>query len=82
MNAAASGGGHYEEFVEMIERHWDCRAAYCGAENKVSLGLSRVQQPNQGVTTPRLRDEGRGKSSAQGAVMQEMPLTAPANYQR
>ena len=31
--------GHFEEFAETIGRHWDCIAAYCGAENKVSLGF-------------------------------------------
>ena len=29
----------YEEFGEMIERHWDGIAAYCEPENKVSLGF-------------------------------------------
>jgi len=29
----------YEDFAEMIERHWDGLAAYCKAENKVSLGF-------------------------------------------
>jgi transposase len=29
----------YEEFAEMIERHWDGIAAYCQPENKVSLGF-------------------------------------------
>jgi transposase len=29
----------YEEFVEMIERHWDGIAAYCKTENKVSVGF-------------------------------------------
>jgi len=29
----------YEEFAEMIERHWDGIAAYCRPENKVSLGF-------------------------------------------
>lgn len=29
----------YEEFAAMIERHWDGIAAYCAAENKVSLGF-------------------------------------------
>jgi transposase len=29
----------YEKFAEMIERHWDGIAAYCRAENKVSLGF-------------------------------------------
>lgn len=29
----------YEEFAEMIERHWDGIAAYCKPENKVSLGF-------------------------------------------
>lgn len=29
----------YEQFAEMIERHWDGIAAYCRAENKVSLGF-------------------------------------------
>ncbi|MFS8086055.1 MAG: ISL3 family transposase, partial [Acidobacteriota bacterium] len=29
----------YEKFAEMIERHWDGIAAYCDAENKVSLGF-------------------------------------------
>jgi len=29
----------YEEFAKMIERHWDGIAAYCKAENKVSLGF-------------------------------------------
>ena len=29
----------YENFAEMIERHWDGIAAYCHPENKVSLGF-------------------------------------------
>ena len=29
----------YKEFAEMVERHWDGIAAYCKAENKVSLGF-------------------------------------------
>jgi transposase len=29
----------YEEFADMIERHWDGIAAYCKPENKVSLGF-------------------------------------------
>lgn len=29
----------YEEFAEMIERHWDGIAAYCHPDNKVSLGF-------------------------------------------
>jgi transposase len=29
----------YEKFAAMIERHWDGIAAYCLAENKVSLGF-------------------------------------------
>jgi transposase len=29
----------YEEFADMIERHWDGIAAYCQPENKVSLGF-------------------------------------------
>jgi transposase len=29
----------YNEFAEMVERHWDGIAAYCKAENKVSLGF-------------------------------------------
>ena len=29
----------YEEFAEMIDRHWDGIAAYCRLENKVSLGF-------------------------------------------
>jgi len=29
----------YEEFAEMIERHWVGIAAYCRSENKVSLGF-------------------------------------------
>lgn len=29
----------YEQFAKMIERHWDGLAAYCKAENKVSLGF-------------------------------------------
>lgn len=29
----------YEEFADMIERHWDGIAAYCEPENKVSLGF-------------------------------------------
>ena len=27
----------YEKFAEMIDRHWECIAAYCRPENKVSL---------------------------------------------
>ena len=29
----------YEKFAKMIERHWEGIAAYCRAENKVSLGF-------------------------------------------
>ena len=29
----------YQEFAQMIERHWDGIAAYCRPENKVSLGF-------------------------------------------
>jgi transposase len=29
----------YEQFAEMIERHWDGIAAYCKPENKVALGF-------------------------------------------
>jgi transposase len=29
----------YEEFAEMIERHWDGIAAYCRPENKIALGF-------------------------------------------
>jgi transposase len=29
----------YEQFAEMIDRHWDGIAAYCKPENKVSLGF-------------------------------------------
>jgi transposase len=29
----------YEDFCELIERHWDGLAAYCKPENKVSLGF-------------------------------------------
>ena len=29
----------YQQFAAMIERHWDGIAAYCAAENKVSLGF-------------------------------------------
>ena len=29
----------YQEFAEMIDRHWDGIAAYCKPENKVSLGF-------------------------------------------
>ena len=29
----------YQEFAALIERHWDGIAAYCDAENKVSLGF-------------------------------------------
>lgn len=29
----------YEKFAELIERHWDGRAAYSRPENKVSLGF-------------------------------------------
>ena len=29
----------YENFAEMIDRHWDGIAAYCKPENKVALGL-------------------------------------------
>ena len=28
----------YEQFADMIDRHWDGIAAYCRPENKVSLG--------------------------------------------
>lgn len=31
--------GPYEDFAEMIERHWDGIASYCHPENKCSLGL-------------------------------------------
>jgi transposase len=30
----------YEEFAEMIDRHWDGIAAYCKPENKVPLGFA------------------------------------------
>ena len=30
----------YQEFAQMIERHWDGIAAYCRPENKVSLGFA------------------------------------------
>ena len=29
----------YEDFAEMIERHWDGIAAYANPENKISLGF-------------------------------------------
>ena len=29
----------YQEFAELIERHWEGIAAYCRPENKVSLGF-------------------------------------------
>jgi transposase len=29
----------YEEFADMIERHWDGIVAYCQPENKVPLGF-------------------------------------------
>ena len=29
----------YEEFADMIERHWDGIAAYCRPENKIALGF-------------------------------------------
>ncbi len=29
----------HEKFAEMIDRHWNGRAAYCKPENKVSLGF-------------------------------------------
>lgn len=29
----------YEDFAELVERHWDGIAAYCKPENKVSLGF-------------------------------------------
>src|SRR5271167_2727601 len=29
----------YEDFADMIERHWDGIAAYCKPQNKVSLGF-------------------------------------------
>jgi transposase len=29
----------YEEFADMIERHWDGMAAYCKPDNRVSLGF-------------------------------------------
>lgn len=28
----------FEQFAKLIDRHWDGVAAYCKAENKVSLG--------------------------------------------
>lgn len=31
--------GPYQEFVKLIERHWDGIAAYCHSDNKVSLGF-------------------------------------------
>lgn len=31
--------GPYEDFAEMIERHWDGIASYCHPENKCSLGM-------------------------------------------
>jgi transposase len=29
----------YEKFAKMVERHWDCIAAFCKPENKVALGF-------------------------------------------
>ncbi|WP_342347947.1 ISL3 family transposase [uncultured Nitrospira sp.] len=37
----------YEEFAEMLERHWDGIAAYSKAENKVSFGL--VEEVNNKI---------------------------------
>jgi transposase len=37
----------YENFAEMIDRHWDGIAAYCKPENKVSLGF--VEGPNNKI---------------------------------
>lgn len=51
----------YEEFVEMIERHWEGIAAYCRPENKVSLGFVEGLNNKIRVIQRRaygLRDEG------------------------
>ncbi len=29
----------YEEFVKLVERHWDGIASYCDPDNKVPLGF-------------------------------------------
>ena len=29
----------FNQFVKMIERHWDNSVSYCNPDNKVSLGL-------------------------------------------
>ncbi|MGH8262166.1 MAG: transposase, partial [Steroidobacteraceae bacterium] len=50
----------YEVFAAMIERNWDGIAAYCKAENKVSLGFVEGQNNKLRVLQRRaygLRDE-------------------------
>jgi hypothetical protein len=60
----------YVQFAEMIERHWEGIAAYSRPENKVSLGfVEGAEQQDQGIPAARLRVEGRGISSAEGAFM-------------
>jgi transposase len=50
----------YEQFADMIERHWDSIAAYCRPENKVSLSFVEGLNNNIRVIQRRaygLRDE-------------------------
>ena len=51
----------YEEFAQLIDRHWDGIAAYCQPENKVSLGFVEGFNNKIRVLQRRaygLRDEG------------------------
>ena len=55
----------YENFAEMIDRHWDGIAAYCKPENKVSLGF--VEGLNNKIRVIQRRAYGllrRGVSAA------------------
>ena len=57
----------YENFAEMIDRHWDGIAAYCKPENKVSLGfVEGLNNKIRVIQTPRLRATRRGISAPQG----------------
>jgi transposase len=46
----------FEEFAELIERHWDGIAAYCRPENKVALGF--VEGLNNKIRVIQLRCYG------------------------
>lgn len=46
----------YEEFAQLIERHWDGMAAFCKPENKVSLGF--VEGLNNKIRVIRRRTYG------------------------